>query len=123
MKHQKYRSVWIALEVDPTLVQENDSWSRIRSRMYKNFFRLRLVPCKGGVRLGWGASRIYRTPESLAGALCSRALDWSIRAGEAYPGTATWQYREDRWRFYLAAARAVREDPRCLGLWGEECAA
>ena len=109
------RRVVIEVEIDPAL-SVNGSYS------FPAHWRLRLLPCRGGVRL-LTTSRVFNdtphaTPESLCAVLGNRALDCAIAAGECVPGSATWQYREDRMWFYLLAARAVREDPRILRLWG-----
>ena len=109
------RRVTIELEIDPALVAG-------AGYAFPAHWRLRLLPCCGGVHLltqgGVFGNTPHATPASLCAALGDRALDCAIAAGECVPGSATWQYREDRMWFYLLAARAVREDPRILRLWG-----
>jgi hypothetical protein len=121
------RVVTIELEIDPALVParaDSDdplvaAWTR---DLYAHSWRLRLVPCAGGVRLARRdcAQAIHRDPGSLAAALGDLALDAAVAANDYLPPCATRVYWEDRMWFYLLAARAVREDPRILRLWGLE---
>ena len=124
------RPVSIVLEIDPALVPRVPTLGgNAPARIYSvpAYWRLRLIPCRGGVRLhtpggqcGPDAPPIHATPDDLAAELGDRALDASLRAGECTPGTATHTYREDRMWFYLLAVRAVHHDPRIRRLWGLE---
>lgn len=117
------RAVTIELVIDPALIPriEDDSLAdaALQGLYQFNPWRLRLVPCKGGVALRMFPPQtvVHKSPESLAAALGDKALDCAIRAGECV-GTATNRYHEDRMWFYLLAAHAVREDPRILRMWG-----
>lgn len=116
------RGAVIELELDPALIPQSstphvDVW--IRMVYFARDWRLRLSPCKGGVRflrLAY-AHVIHATPASLAADL-EHLGNYAATTAEIYPPSATRTYWEDRAAFWRLAARAVCEDVRILRMWG-----
>ena len=83
---------------------------------------LRLVPCKGGVRLhrAGRAGNTHASPESLACELCALASRARTKAWFSYPNATTHDYWLDCWGFLLEAARQVTRHPAILALWGSD---
>ena len=116
------RGAVIELELDPALIPQKgdpivDAWIR---GAYQCDWRLRLSPCKGGVRFLRlaHAHKIHATPASLAGSLEDLAQTSAGVASGYPPDCATRVYWEDRAAFWRLAARAVCKDPRILRMWG-----
>jgi hypothetical protein len=124
--HYLTRPITIRLEPDPELIPAHcgPKWTARMMAGYSTF-RLRLLPCKRGVRLITGPNtdrlcrldRVHESPESLAAALGARALDAQVALNEAPEGTALHAYRSDRLWFYLLAIRAVYNEPKIARLW------
>lgn len=117
------RPVTIALDVDPDLVPSGHGCE------YPRRFKLRLVPCKGGVRIDHSivcgidvdASKedaAYRLAD-LAVYAAQTSADMRRLGGLSFWGRL---YYSDRANFYLTAAQLCLSDARIAALWGDECA-
>ena len=112
--HPIARTVTIALELDSP-----DLTIGMEAEYARAARPIRLVPCKGGVRIqrAGSSSHVYATPADMACELVR--LAWTAwRKGFGLEGTATGDYWLDCARFLTQAAKLVRRDARILRLWG-----